>query len=399
MRKFHQLALAAAMTAGFAGASAPAYSMIVDAAGEALLVPLVIWDDPRGPGDVNTIIEVTIPSSVGWEDVANQFTAPNTTPTNADLSLWPADADLEAQDTLSAIHWFFFDKESKPVLDRKVPVTPDDVYQINWRQVASNSQEGKAGYMVISTEAAARGGTANFAMYGNAYLVTDIGVTATIPVLPMADEADAPFPAFPTQADNVLYAGLYPYAVSPLISGIRIGYTDGNPDDLTSFDLMLSDRYYPTLHVIWMDQNNKDLFAHIDVFDTEENVCSGTVPLPYELNVIWIDPLEGDYDGMSGRDRGRGGAPEWATAYDEDNYCEPFGRRVNYRSGYVQYILAEALMDDVDRGTGTAENSAAAFSIKVDTVPGYCDNDGDLGPCIVAGATALAHERGTFQIQ
>ena len=42
-------------------------------------------------------------------------------------------------------------------------------------------------------------------MFGNAWLVNDSGLAASIPVLPLTDDTDGTPNAVPTAADNVIY--------------------------------------------------------------------------------------------------------------------------------------------------------------------------------------------------
>ncbi len=93
MRKLNKLAAAVAIV--LAGSSVPAGAAVLGGAGEALLIPLVVWSggnfndpecdaDSRGPATVtghrlhaavDTVIELWIPGAVGFDDIPNIYTA------------------------------------------------------------------------------------------------------------------------------------------------------------------------------------------------------------------------------------------------------------------------------------------------------------------------------------
>jgi len=462
--RLKKLALATAVTAGLAGASLPAHSMVLGAAGEALLVPLVVWSGgtywvdggtltdqgiPRGyTPAVDTIIEVLVPGSIGFDAVPNIFTAMHTTPTNTPTSLKPSDPDLALypggsppNDTgISVIHWYWFDKRSIERASDDIPVTADQVVQISWTQAAYGRFENEPGYMIIANESARTGNAAQFSMFGNAWLTgafhfdpverstdnnpdaasqIDFGigfpmVGASIPVLPMSDGADSSS-EHPNAQDSVKYWGGSPAEASPVIAGMRTNRSDGQPDGF-AFDLSLSDRRVPTIHVIWFDQNLNnqsedgeptisELYptntarisdrANTDTFDDQENSCNGTVTLPNELNVVWIpaayetDPSDLDFINEPFL---------WAT--QTQLYCvvaDPTNTRgLPYAAenrGFVQYRMREYL----DTAVGFAESSMVAFSIKVDGA--LVSNDVGATPdaAVILLESALGHDLGTFK--
>jgi len=418
--RFQKLALATAVATGLAGACIPAQAYVTASAGEALLVPLVVWDDPgEGGFDVNTIIEILVPASIGTEAVANGYTAIHSTPTPGIVGPYAGgDVDEDLEDG-NAIHWYFFDKQSVHRLNRSVPVTADDVVQINWRAASGNALEGVPGYIVVGTETARSGAAAPFSMFGQAWLVSDQlnGWATEIPVLPMNDGADAAFPSAPTSANNVLYTGGIPYAVSPLVSGMRTNYADGLPGDISVFDLALSDRYAPTIHVLWLDKNLDDISSsdfvyptssgyrnslvvvNADVFDVDENYCSWSFYVKYELTPIWIAPVPGDDSIVVS-------PPSWTEESGEseagDTVCLPsdpenpnalFNPNAYYGSGFVQYYLHEY----TDLGTNAAEASGVAFAIKYDAVPVGRPNNEGFDPRNLVGVTVLGFDRGTYK--
>jgi hypothetical protein len=351
--RFKKLALAASISAGLGVAALPANAMLVSEAGEALLIPLVTHDGGNlDAGKANTYIKVTIPETVGFDTVPNVFTAPNTTPTNGTgepgPSLFPRDNGAG-----KSIHWYWFDSRSVHRLNGEIPVTPGDVVWIDWEKASRGTRAGELGYMVIGTETARDGSAADFAMFGDAWYelyspepFMPYGSMVPIPVLPMIDGADGDA-TFPSVSDNVLYSpsGI-PSAVSPLYSGMRTNASDGSRNDVTVFNMSLGDRNFRSVHVVWLDQNTGSNGINVDVFDSEENVCSDSADLPIELNYIVIDNWAGSTG--AGRDFCIPSETDYTT--DVQNF------------GYVTYYLPEY----VDRGTGLPESAGVAFSITMD---------------------------------
>lgn len=337
--RFQKIAIATAVTTALAGVSLPSHAIVVGNAGEALLVPLVIHD--AGVTGLNTLIEIEIPASVGWEDIANIYTARHVTPTNAGMTLNPPDPDI------NTIHWFFFDSKSQHKVNDALPVTPNDIVQLNWRDLSGGAHPGEPGYMVVTNEIGyLTGDGAQFSMFGNAWLVNDFGLQTSIPVLPLTDDDDG-VNAVPTAADNVIYGpngtGGVVTQVSPLISGIRTTYSDGALGDFTVFDMPLSTTGLASYQIIWSDTNLGSAYDNVfvEVYDTEENTCSSGVPVPEEVNIIKI----------------AGGADVGIPYTYLYTPCTPAG--AYGADGFISYQLPEYQ----DRGTFTPETSIAAFSI------------------------------------
>lgn len=273
-------ALSAVAAGVLTGVSMDASAIITGAVGEALLVPLVVAGD-----GVNTVITVVTPSVVGNDTVPNYFTAPNTTP---GAGVFPGNK--------GTIHWYFFDYKSVHVVNKPVPVTPDDHTTIDWSKEVIGSLRNQPGYLVIANETARpEGGEASFDMYGDAQLILESPVTAVadIPVLPMSDGVDAT-PCVPVMDNQVCYTGAnanrVPSDVSPLAAGVRLNWQDGVVDALTLIDLDLN-KQNDTVHVLWLDGNyEKDGYDALNAlaYDDDENPCSLTVPAPYELNIIQV---------------------------------------------------------------------------------------------------------------
>lgn len=381
--RFRKIAIASAVTAAMAGITVPAQAIVTGTAGEALLVPLVVWDADRN--NLNTLIEIEVPASIGWEDVANIYTAPNTTPTNTDLSMGFSQDVFKPvvvggnTTYVNAIHWFAFNWLSGHERNDSVKVTPDDVIQLNWRDMIGGSFEGVPMYLVLTNEIGyAKSGKADaqFSMFGDAWLVNDVGFEAEIPVLPLADAADAT--EFPVWGDHVIYqTNGIPAQVSPLASGSLLNYADGQFGDFTVFDVPLSTATDISWHVVWTDRLGPRNGVDVEVYDTEERSCSDWIPAPYELNVICIDPVGGD----------------WCEADDNllppnvvvEDICVPNGStRAQY--GFIQYQYPEL----IDRGSNTAETAGVFFSIIDRTIGAGATNN-------FVTETALARYRGAFK--
>lgn len=422
--KFKKLAIAAGVSSAISMMSMPSHAVIQGAAGEALLVPLVVYATEAESGyDANTIIQVSIPGSIGFDDVPNIFIAPNTTPTNpgetpeAGPTLFPNDQDLKNTET-AKIHWYWFDKRSVHRLDKPLPVTANDVVTIDWKQQSVTSgarYDGVAGYMVIGTEIARRGQAADFNMFGDAWLEMNpdpgnltTATLASIPVLPMSDGQDGMYGRDDAGQlrvgpdDNVVYRGGIPASVSPMISGMRTNRSDGIPD-ITIFDLPLFSRDMPSMHVVWLDQNqaltsNAAGFYNypiaVDVYDSEEIACSATVNLPHELNVIWIQPVDPG-TGIPEPWCPAGWPEEWCdTPYfsqSVENLCLPDaskGEESVARPNFVSYYLPEYIDTNVDR----PESAGVAFNL-------FWSLELNAGSSITAfeQTMALGHERGTYR--
>jgi hypothetical protein len=399
---FRKIALATAVSAAMAGMSLPAQAIVTGVAGDALLVPLVVWEN-TDIDQLNTLIEIEIPSDIGHEDVANIYTAPNTTDPN-DLVMAYDEAVFQKSSAdgfdrpYNAIHWFWFNHRSVHQRDLMVPVTPNDIVQINWREASGEDFEGALGYMLIVNEAATTGASAQFPMFGTAWLVNNQNseIEAEIPVLPLADGEDVT--TFPVWGNHVIYDGGIPSEVSPLASGMLLNYADGKLGDFAVFDMVLADLDEKAYHVIWLDDNRGAQNAvggygytvNVDIFDSEERECSTTVNLPHELNVICITEEEecptwsstGELDRQPGAIQETEDLPVTAAI----NLCAP--GEVGDPDGYVQYQLKEIL----DRGSKEAETAGVAFSIlETRTVGELNDDDIDRD-------TAAARYRGMFRV-
>ena len=389
--KFKKLALSAGIATALGGFSLPSHAIIEGAAGEALLVPFAIYDSVAV---VNTIVELTIPGTVGLDTIPNDFTASHSTPTGSSISANNTALSVHNNPTpvvTSGVHWYFFDKFSAHRLNGDIPVTADDFVQFDWGSVVraqNNALDGVEGYLVFGTEKARLVGpvpgshaAADFSFFGDAYLVSQnaillgaLGIVdAKIPVLPMNDGIDAPGQTKVTVDNQVLYKNNLISQVSPLISGMRTVYSDGLPNTV-AFDLTLGLRLTPTLQVFWNDHNAiaRGYHADVDVFDANENTCSSVIPLPHEVNTIWISQSQQWFL-----------SPTWVDTTTD--LCYPNGiASALSQPGFVRYQIDE----EGDTGIGGPEQAAVAFSVLFDVT--------DTNNGIIPVETALGHERGKF---
>jgi hypothetical protein len=453
MKPLQKTLAASGIAAASIGLSGPANALIEASPGEALLVPFVLFSsaqDGAGPTqdppfgatpvipEINTLIQVTVPAQVGFDTIPRFFTAPNTTPTQG----FPLEGDNPALGATGAfeagIHVFFFDDKSVKQADFSVPTSPDDLITINWGDYVRNNQarlDGTKGYIVITNEKAdpdyypfGWNSAAAFPMMGDAYMVWNplrgVGLIDTkIPVLPMSDGDDFADDE-PSIRDNVIFNGNRSIkTVSPLASGMRTNLSDDDLSDYTLFDLTMSNRFAPTLHVIWVDQNVGLPANNVSqlVFDDDEQNCSDDIPIAKELQVYWTSPplLQPNF-GPDGNPRigpTFGNAPggsllnniwlKWVDAAVDLCYPDRGQLVFNPESlgdlfdvlesnilypGFVRFRLNEY----VDTGIGEPESAAVAFSIQLQL--DVLDEEGDLLRQVqfLPVETALGHERGQF---
>lgn len=410
-KRFQKLAVATAVTAAMAGLSLPAQAKVTGIAGEALLVPLVIWDDDRpNPGfDLNTLIEIEVPASIGWEAVANTWTAMHSTPTfdplkgvdNFDKAVWTEVVAGGNTTWVNKIHWFVYDKYSQEVANDEFKITPDDVYQINFRDLMGGDGEGVPFYMVFVNEGSyqnpAQG--AKFSMFGDAWLVNgpNGNMQIQIPVLPMNDGPDTT--AYPVFADNVVYPGGGFPLVSPFAAGNLMNYANGEFGGVSVFDVPLSTPNDVTYHVLWRDMNwpyldpttglvrvilgdpdmnpNASPVVNLEIYDSEERACSDTIELENELEIICWDPTGGKGDTECGWTKGLlpSTVEKLATCWTDETNA----------NGFVSYRFPEW----IDRNSKSPETAGLMFSIMSRTIGVGTDND-------IANELALGRFRGWY---
>ncbi|MFA6064096.1 MAG: hypothetical protein WC736_16015 [Gallionella sp.] len=433
---------AAAVLATF---SMPSHALRETEAGEANLVPFVIWDSNPGaanhpgfgPIGINTVVKLTVPSAVGNDVIPNYYTAPWTSPTNGS-NLIPGPQTPPAFAGTKTIHWFFLNKDSKHVANGILTVTPDDVVVFDWgakarQQGIQNVVDGVPGYLVFTTEAASTGlSAADFSFFAEAWMISGLKlglvpppgqtggviglVDAKIPVIPMSDGADT-IPDSPSVDNQVIERNTAGSVVaSPLVGGMRTNWSDNNPTDVKVVDVTLGNRsvpigvttnifQFPTLVVAWNDrnddpQNPKWNNTLVDVFNDDEEFCSDSVDLSHQLNLIWVETSVTKNFGFP--------VPGFITNYGIDKeFCVPPVGGPNpvgitdleriLSGGFMKFQLPE----QVDTGLNAPESSAVFFSIPLQYHV-TLETDPILGVpvptdiSLIPFSTALGHDRGMF---
>jgi hypothetical protein len=445
-----------------------AHAMRLAEPGEAQLVPFVLWDDqpicvpvppgtpipppqacgahaipPIGPGilSINTAVKITVPKAVGSDVVPNFFTATHTTPTNDPFCNPPgnpfvtgcedpADPDL---DPTNVVHWYFLNQRSQHELNGTITVSPDDVAVIDWgATVRQNGKQatlnGVPGYLVLTTQAGSRGNDADFSFFAEAWgffgfsagVVPNTGGTiglldAYLPTLAMTDGADTLGDTTPTLDNNVIELNTQSVIASPLVTGIRTNWSDGNPTDIKVVDLTLGNRsipisgvtnifQVPTLMVVWNDRNAGGAWSGlgVDVYNDREESCSDSIDLPDQLNLIWVQT-----------DVTAGVAPPYVT-WPTPRFIERFGQSRVYcvppttatstplenldrllSGGFMKLYLPEL----VDNGIFQPESAMAAFSVPLQyfvTLENLFGVPLPTDISLIPFETALAHDRAMF---
>ncbi|MDD2769349.1 MAG: hypothetical protein PHT19_11485 [Methylococcus sp.] len=404
-------ALAVGVSAALIGVSTVSQAQITGDAGEANLVPFAVWSSGASgtKSAIDTMVRVTTPSTVGNKTITNVYTANNATPNVAgggayplplgDQTPWetfknPATNDYEYRDN---IHWYFMNYQSIELINGEFPVSPEDVALFSLASEASGF-ENQPGYLVFTTAEGAAGHEANFAFFADAWLEVDnasatgISLAAPytihevdIPVLPMSDGDDVTSPSL-SIGNQVIEVGspTGPNA-SPWFSGIPTGWMGASAGAVKSIDLTLGGRsesaeslpyYKDALLVVWSDQNFSGWAGskvHYDTFDEYENGCSGSLSLPYELNLIWAPTL------YSGASTGAKAAPSWvSSSYGGQtyNFCNP-GISTG-ETGFVRLQLPLV----------STTNFATAYAF---SIPVWSD-----GNYLVPTKTFEANDRGAF---
>lgn len=351
--KFNKLALAASIGASLGATAIPVHATLENIAGEALLVAPVAYDATVGSFTINnTLINLSMPGSIGAEAVVNVYSAPNSTPTNP-VGANPVTAALLPESNSGRIHWYFFDENSKHQFNSSFTMTPNDIATIDWKEVANGRVSGEIGYLILGNEGARSGKAADFAFAGEAWLdmsfdgfmgpastpVTITNEKVQIPVLTMIDGPDDTG-TDPSVADMVKYSqpqGI-PRAASPLYSGMLTNFADGILDDTIVFDMSLGNRNIESMHVMWLDQNAWGALD-TEIFDSNEERCSWTGGFGKEMNLVTQYPL---WDSRTACE---------PVAYDDDSVPV----------GFVKYFAPEYY----DAGTFAPEVSGFGFSFIV----------------------------------
>jgi len=305
-------------------------------------VPLMLHDSiANTTGNLNTYVQIRVPTVIGQDFVINNYTAPNVAPVGSPLPVAQTDADFR-------IHWVVYDHVSTPVLSGTCYVSSGD--SVLWSTDLSlgtfqgqtyNSPVGAPGlnvsgkpiaycgpasgeflpaigYVVFETWQGSDGLAADFAMEGSAWITDNnialnVPALLSVPVVPMADgedPADATDDTPPQLGINeVIITDTFgnkadgrpgdPTIVDPLAAGIRLNNGDGDNADpaLISGGVQGSALNAPgnnglgvgqgfSLHSIWLPTADETRSAFSLLWDEHENFCNQFIPLPYEVN-LW----------------------------------------------------------------------------------------------------------------
>jgi len=304
MRTFKKVGIAAAVTAAL-GATGAAQALTLGEPGEALLLPYALCDRAAGHS-VDTLIGITVPARLGMDPTPVGKVLSNTGTqgfsTAPRVSGYNAGSGIAASGSTN-IHWYFYDDRSTPVIDGRVPATPEDYVPFDWcskidEAGAERVAEGVRGYLVFANDPETAS-NAGFAMYGDAALVQGNWESAAyLPVVPMAASPGETVPIAACVNEITRSSSQnFPEDVRPLCAGIPLDNNDTNDDAA-----VIAVRYFmdPALNgstdmVFWFD-NNEGVRSrskmHIEVYDTEEQHSSATIDLPNELNVVTLDGVD-----------------------------------------------------------------------------------------------------------
>lgn len=424
--KFNKLALVTAVSAAVGGVSGIANAQITGLPGEALLVPMVLSGAKDG-APIETYIGLYVPETIGQDTVINRYTAPHVAPAGA----LPVTQNLPEG---TEIYWALFDENSKKVQDGYCPVSTGDktvwTTDYHYREVQLQQRRGilqagitdipdpvcgpslpisnRFGYVTFQTVPGADGWDADFAFWGNAWILDQnvIGQPnsiASVPVMPMADGYDVSENEEPWIGNQVIASGTLhqdppvadsPNQVAPIAAGIRMNNADGDEDE----DVVLQAEIRGpatgsemSLHVFWFDKNNAARVADTDIWDDQEGTCSDTWPLPRELNLVLYNysinnsgfPATGGW-GVLNSTKGRRNVdgsvtdvidavqPPIVGGYVSHDYCIPtywqdlpsqyetaYPGALN---GYVQYAIQEEGLGTDVGGVTYVNEAAVAFN-------------------------------------
>jgi hypothetical protein len=340
-----------------------AHAITLGEPGEALLVPLVIYDSAQ---QVNTLVGITVPLELGKDPVQEEQADGDFTGSGYTTAAQEGATVCDLADPTVAsgvIHWYFFNDVGALQAQNTLTTGCDDFVAFDWGATVQSAHlagvDGQYGFLVFVNQAATDGSNgAEFAMYGDAAIIQGTWESAAfVPVAPLTDSTDGT--SLQQGVDEVRYTGNVPSSYSPLTAGIPLDNGNGSTSETARFDL----RYFidpllaaTTQLVVWLDRNcrgggdgcNRSATS-VQVFDTERNKTPSALDLSKMLNVI---------------DVGSSGLPRPGSA----------------TSGFVLVDLPEV----ADNGSGAPSTAGVAFSLIGFSTPG---NAQQL-------QTALAHERG-----
>jgi len=419
--KFNKLALVTAVSAAVGGVSGIANAQITGLPGEALLVPMVLSGAGEG-SPIETYIGLYVPQTIGQDTVINRYTAPHVVP---DPGTPPVTQNLPEG---TEIYWVLWDENSNKIENGYCPVSTGDktVWTTDkaYREMQKEQDVGidaigntqgipsaicgpslpvshRFSYVTFQTVPGADGWDADFAFWGNAWILDNdvIGPAdsiASVPVMPMADGYDESTKEQPWIENQVISSGTLhqdppvaekPSEVAPIAAGIRMNNADGDEDEQVVTQAEIrgpATGNEMSLHVFWFDKVNDARYAAMDVWDDQEGTCSDEVPLPRELNLVLYN-YSVSAGGLlhtaawSNLDKAGRNQPGYMTdvisavqpapigGYHSGDYCEPdywyeadgaAGHYPGALNGYVQYaIQEEGLGTDVNGVTYVNEAS------------------------------------------
>lgn len=334
--KFRKIALASAVVAAM-GINGLATAGVTGLPGEGLLVPLALGTDGDVIADsISTYVTLSVPGTIGQDTMINFFTAPHSTAPLTTTDQTPIDA---------RIRWTLFDANSIRVADGYCPISPNDVtvWTNDSRLIAIQRAQDRAlvglgiggipsnvcgtttdlrvGYLVFQTVEGALGRDADFAMSGDALIAIRTAVlpglngVLGVPVLPMADGADASLNQAPALFNEIIASSystvLQPKEYAPIFAGNRMNdaLSPVNTNEVIvqmpiqgpGLAGVPADVVLPvavpsiSLHAHWFDRVNPLRSVTVDMYDDQEQPCSFTLPMPREVGIFipngWITPF------------------------------------------------------------------------------------------------------------
>ena len=242
VREFKKIGVAAAVAGALLGSSASYATVQLSEPGDIVLVPYVVCDPAASGGQINTLIGMITfdKARLGLKDANSRYY-----PAPWSLATWvaggtvpatPGSATLPIRKTGQGnydhtVHWYFYDVNSKHLLDGVIPATDNDFVRFDWcstiKQTGQTALNGVNGYMIFTSDDVDRGvEIPTVALYGHAYQIQGNWASqAFIPVLPN------PMVSIDTNGSfsqvNVVKRDGYP-AITRLLSGSDFTHLGNN---------------------------------------------------------------------------------------------------------------------------------------------------------------------------
>lgn len=201
VREFKKIGVAAAVAGALLASSGSYASVQLSEPGDAVLVPYVVCNPSAADGQINTLIGMITfdKSRLGLKDAKEIYY-----PAPWGLATWlaggvvpptPGTASLPIRQTSKpaynhTVHWYFYDVNSKHLLNGVIPATDNDFVRFDWcstiRATGQTALNGVNGYMIFTSDDVDRGvQVPTIALYGHAYQIQGNWASqAFIPVLP-----------------------------------------------------------------------------------------------------------------------------------------------------------------------------------------------------------------------